>query len=808
MPLLFIVLYLIASLSREFADILKTIFPPGAHGDADRFYMALPYLPIVKVVLALFFFSAIKKAGVLTKYTIMLLVPFLLCDMFKLYEGFVIGSVLIVVLPLVLNHQAKVDRFLKRDELIPVSKLKQFYLSIYFYGLSSFVILSLTLPIRLSFAQYLMHMFFLSLLYLLPYFLWFLLLGSLLDLGRIRGKIALIIAICLATIIVWSSFFLIIRSLALPFLNKYSLELSIRIFTAIFTILFMCLWPLTRKSHLEWNKNGRGLLEYFSFDLDVKSKVFWPIIFALGFVIKRSSKYFKNLNKDLFDEFATEIYYTFLPLLVILVSGTIVLYFANTLNEKNKKHYLFSGLLIGAFILPYFFFFSAPWTYIPENHWPYGVYVSAKGRDVAEFVGLRDDRKIKKYSNILKDKRIGDYPFVGNFFSQNLQEESVTQALVGKNHRPHVFIFVVDAASRHQLGAYGYDRDTSPSLTRFMEDSILFTHAFSPASDTYQDVNAIFSGQYVGRQANLNIEDKTRLCRVLGDLGYKIILSDVVRGLGLLDGNCPHETELSYSGASPQDWMLIEESLDTDASIPHFVYIHVPGGHPPWPDDLKGEFGRDRVSHYDETLKRADEQFGVFLERLNKRGIYENSIIVFTADHGLGLGLKMDMSSFSKLYSHSIDIPFVIKLPGIPSGKSTALYSHVDLLPSLAHYLGRGNSLAQLDRAQIHGRSFLPFIKNTDLEDRRCIFSIAAYNNMYASICANGNKIIWNTDLSHVSYFRWDKDWKEEKDLIVDIEMEAFLELTSPLRSFLGWGKESFGRFDVKTVMCGEGCER
>jgi arylsulfatase A-like enzyme len=78
----------------------------------------------------------------------------------------------------------------------------------------------------------------------------------------------------------------------------------------------------------------------------------------------------------------------------------------------------------------------------------------------------------------------------------------------------------------------------------------------------------------------------------------------------------------------------------------------------------------------------------------------ENTIVVYTADHGLALGQHGLMGKQS-LYDHSIRVPLIVRAPDLPAGRRVdALTCHADLLPTLCGLAG----LPQPDR--LDGRDF------------------------------------------------------------------------------------------------------
>ena len=136
--------------------------------------------------------------------------------------------------------------------------------------------------------------------------------------------------------------------------------------------------------------------------------------------------------------------------------------------------------------------------------------------------------------------------------------------------------------------------------------------------------------------------------------------------------------------------------------INHYLCTyHTKGGHDPWIlEDEEKIFGKNKIDIYDALLHKSDRQFLKILEKIKKLGIYENSIIIFTSDHGIGLGKHLDQASYSRLYNVNVNIPFIIKVPGLLRSKVKNIYSLVDVRTSIEDMLGIKTS------EKTHGVSF------------------------------------------------------------------------------------------------------
>jgi choline-sulfatase len=109
---------------------------------------------------------------------------------------------------------------------------------------------------------------------------------------------------------------------------------------------------------------------------------------------------------------------------------------------------------------------------------------------------------------------------------------------------------------------------------------------------------------------------------------------------------------------------------------------------------------RKIVSNYWGLCSQVDTHVGTILETLRECDLYDETLVVFTADHGDMLGSHRLLQK-SVMFKESIMVPLILKMPG--QGKSVTIngpVSHIDLLPTILDIMGeeaprhlQGNSL-------------------------------------------------------------------------------------------------------------------
>jgi len=116
------------------------------------------------------------------------------------------------------------------------------------------------------------------------------------------------------------------------------------------------------------------------------------------------------------------------------------------------------------------------------------------------------------------------------------------------------------------------------------------------------------------------------------------------------------------------------------------------------------------ISNYYALVKEIDDWVGKILAKLDEHGLTENTLVIFTSDHGEMLGAH-GMREKNVFYEESAHIPLMIRFPGeIESGAVVDGYiSLVDLFPTILDYL-------KIEKHPSDGKSLRGLIEGTDSE--------------------------------------------------------------------------------------------
>jgi len=239
----------------------------------------------------------------------------------------------------------------------------------------------------------------------------------------------------------------------------------------------------------------------------------------------------------------------------------------------------------------------------------------------------------------------------------------------------------------------------------FISDSLRYDHlpsdikelgvtgrAISACSMTASSLPSITTGQYPERHKIWAFDDR---------LPSVPPLLDQAENMGFNETTWTH---LDPSDKPPLRIHRLNSQTELSELEEPFVYVHHDqGGHSPYgrdPTDISsGEYfdemaeNPERIPHqYREGVDLSEDRFFELLEQLRERGILEDTLVIFTSDHGELLGEE----EYGGVYGHGPPmVPDVLNVPvtflgaGLPEGlEFEGLLSGVDMAPTAMGALG------------------------------------------------------------------------------------------------------------------------
>jgi len=288
-----------------------------------------------------------------------------------------------------------------------------------------------------------------------------------------------------------------------------------------------------------------------------------------------------------------------------------------------------------------------------------------------------------------------------------------------------VILLTIDTLRADYVGCYGSPHVKTPSLDGLAADGVLFETAYCQVPLTPPSHASILTGRY---PASHGLRDFTSgqykkgiasFATILKERGYRTaaFVSAFVldESWGLSEGFDLYYDDFDLEqlqGTNPGNVQRrAEETVDRvlpwlgKAQNPFFLWVHLFDPHhdynPPPP------FDKEYSSNlYAGEVAYADQQIGRLLQALQKAGLYQDSLIIATSDHGESLGEHGENEHGFFLYEAALRIPLIVKLPAsydTSAQRSDTIAQTIDLLPTTLQVL----RLRQEEDWGIEGRGLL-----------------------------------------------------------------------------------------------------
>ena len=250
---------------------------------------------------------------------------------------------------------------------------------------------------------------------------------------------------------------------------------------------------------------------------------------------------------------------------------------------------------------------------------------------------------------------------------------------------------------------------------------------------------------------------------------------------------------------------FIDAQKKADPAKPFFIYVPLNAPHTPIVPTKEFQ-GSSGISPYADFVKQVDHDVGRLLASLEKQGLADNTLVVFTSDNGCSTAANIPelqkaghepsyiyRGNKADLYEGGHRVPFVVRWPGkVKPGVSNALVGQIDFLATFAEITGASVPAVMAEDSV----SFLPVLRGEKSEVRQGIIS-QSINGSFAirdgqwKLCLSAGSGGWSSPkpgpeeagLPPVQLYDLSKDPGERKNLQAEFPervaaMKAELEKT------------------------------
>lgn len=330
--------------------------------------------------------------------------------------------------------------------------------------------------------------------------------------------------------------------------------------------------------------------------------------------------------------------------------------------------------------------------------------------------------------------------------------------------QPNILLVTCHDLGQH-LGCYGVPTVDTPTLDRLAAEGVRFSRSFCVAPQCSPSRATLFSGRFPHANGVMGLchagfkwdynEGEVHLARRLADAGYHTACLGIVHespsqeGLGFAEimphrPPCDDETtpfainlaenaerwladiarreqpfylqlgffEPHRNHGYPTQWPPTNRPARADVTVPGYL-ADTPGA-------------REEMAWFEASVRTVDDAMIRVLGALEAAGLAEDTLVIFTADHGIPFPRAK-----CTLYDPGLEVPLIMRWPRGPWQAGTvhdAMVSNTDYVPTLCDLLGLPAP------ENTHGISFAPLLKGEPLQPRREIFAEMTYHDYYDPI--------------------------------------------------------------------------
>jgi len=396
----------------------------------------------------------------------------------------------------------------------------------------------------------------------------------------------------------------------------------------------------------------------------------------------------------------------------------------------------------------------------------------------------------------------------------------------------NVLLITPDQMRADHLHCYGYFRNTSPHIDMMAKEGILFKRFYTVASWTTPVFASLFSSIPPSRhrmtlfmyRLGITMDPSIALlAEQFKTAGYRTVafainplVGDWLLGRGFDEyygAWRDDEYAIKYDAEGANE--TIFRWLDQHCKEPFFAWVyyvepHSPYNPPPehdifktsaYPDEINDGYTPERNkghlfrlatagdkeaverlnSLYDGKIHYIDYHIGQLLKKIEELDLNKNTLTILISDHGELLYDHVDCLTFDhrSLYDSNVHVPFIMKGPSIPKGKTIdAIMSTLDIAPTIL-------DLAELSPMKdSQGKSLLPLIADEADTIHDYVFSEQDVVEELRSVRNEQYKLILNLQTGEKQLFDTLADPKE-KENIAEREPDIVRDLSAQLKEYM-----------------------
>jgi arylsulfatase A-like enzyme/Tfp pilus assembly protein PilF len=278
----------------------------------------------------------------------------------------------------------------------------------------------------------------------------------------------------------------------------------------------------------------------------------------------------------------------------------------------------------------------------------------------------------------------------------------------------HLVIVTIDTLRADRLGAYGNTAIPTPNFDRLAREGVRAIDATTHVPTTRPAHASLFTGRYPaehGIRDNISVplaRDVPTLAEALKAEGFAtaaFVSSFVLSAQSGLDRGFDHYDDAFSTGTTDEVLLFgsvqrrgdetlarVEQWLDTrspeEKARRTALWLHLYDPHDPYepPEPFASQFV---AAPYDGEVAWTDTLLGRLRAGLEARQLWDDALVVVTADHGEALGEHDETGHGFFTYETTLKVPLVMRGPGLPANATVnGPFRLVDVAPTMLALLG------------------------------------------------------------------------------------------------------------------------
>ncbi len=284
----------------------------------------------------------------------------------------------------------------------------------------------------------------------------------------------------------------------------------------------------------------------------------------------------------------------------------------------------------------------------------------------------------------------------------------------------NVLIVTFDTTRADHIATYGNDSARTPVLDQLANDGVVYERSLAPIPITLPSHTSIMTGQVpfvhgVRDNGLFKLSDKKlTLAEILRQQGFATGAAigsfpltsqfGISQGFDFFNEHITQKFEDIFGertiakdklffderkAAQVNDAIMpwIEQQV-TSSDDPFFAWVHYFDPHHPHepPAPYNQSFVHDL---YQGEIAYSDESLGNIISQLKRLGVYDNTMIVFTSDHGEGMNEHNESTHSLLVYNSTVHVPLIVKYPlqKYAGTRVSQWVGSVDILPTILNQL-------------------------------------------------------------------------------------------------------------------------